>query len=879
MPPALIAAAIVGASASAATLAWVTLAVTIIESIAISVVLGAVSGALAKKPKGPSAIGVGTDRSLTIRQPIISHQIIIGQVKTGGAFTFMRSFEDGKRLEVVITLAGHPCQSIDTVYFNDSICTLDGSGNVTKTTDPNGVDNTNWNGYAQVVAGLGSTATDANFMTHGIAAAPGIWTSNHKQTGRTKIWVTFKANSQLFNGGLPNISVVMSGLMPYDPRTTLSVYSTNPMLAVRYYLLATGIVSADLSNWDETVAIAGANTCDELITLAAGGTEKRYTANGLVDTANNPATNLPDLLNSMQAKLIHTGGKWACLVGAYRTPSISFSERDLDGPIKTTYRLSLRESFNAVKGTHYSPAAAYQPTDFPAVTNATYLAEDGGFQVFQDIQLPYTVTASMAQRIAKQTLESVRRQITTYWPCKLTAMQVQIGDVVLLNRSRYGWINKPFEVTNWQFTLRGSGADMRLGVDMVLRETDSGVYAWNSGMETIAPTVPVTVLPNPWVVGAPGAPSVIPAIYTTRTQTGVKAAADITWLPGTNAVAYQLEYQAVGDADWVVLPRYNGTTSTTIFDMTPGLYNFRVKAINYLLVESGYALTNNVDVNGLAPTPQNLTGFTLQAISSLASLHWDQSVDQDVISGGNILVRHTPDDISVADWGTTVSILQNVPGTANTAVAPLKAGTYMIKALNTSGGLSPVAAMASTKNATVLAFSNIGTVTESPNFTGTFSNCVKMADEAFIKLAGTGLFSTITDFDLLRSLDSLGGIVPAGTYTFAAGIDNGSVLRCHVITNLSVIAVNTIDSFDLRTGNVDTWSDWDQTPGGIVDAWIEERHTDDNPGVGTPTWTAWNRLVTGDFICRGFQFRLQMTTLDSTMNIHVTALGATSQQI
>ena len=876
MPPVIIAAttelAAIGFSA-----AWAAFTVSVIESIGASVILGFVSSALTKKPNNNAAISASTDRTLTIKQPIIQRQIVIGQVKVGGALTFIRSYDTNARLEMVITLTGHPSQSVDTVYFDDGICTLDGSGNVTQTTAPDGTVNTNWNGFAQVVVGLGTTASDAAFMTHGQAAAPGVWTINHRQSGCTKMWITFKANSALFAGSIPQVSVIMSGIMPYDPRTTLSVFSSNPVLAIRYYMMWSNIIASDASDWDDTVAIASANTCDETVTSAGLGSETRYTCNGTIDTANAPDQVLPQLLSSCNGKLVFVGGKWKLLVGAYRSPSISFNEYDLDGPLKSTFRLSLRESYNRVKGTFYSPAASWQPTDFAPVINATYFAEDGNVPVWNDIQLPYTLTTSMAQRISKQLLEATRRQITTYWQCKLTALQVQVGDVVYLNRSRYGWVNKTFEVTDWQFVIRGSGQDMRLGIDMTLRETDANVYAYDPSEETVLPALPTTTLPNPWLVSTPGAPVVVCATYTTRTQTGVKASATVTWTTANDTSTFQPEYQLVGASSWIQLPKQTANT-IVLNDITPGTYNFRVKAYNFINAPSLYATTTNVSVTGLTPTPNNITGLSLQAISSLASLHWDQSTDQDVLNGGTILVRHTPDDISIADWSTTVSIIPAVAGIANHAVAPLKAGTYMLKARNSNGLVSPTPAMIATKNATVLAYSNIGSVTESPTFSGTCSNCVKTANESFLKLVGTGDFDAIPDFDLISSIDAYGGVAASGTYTFAAGIDLGSVLNHHLVTTLAILAVNVLDNLDARAGNVDSWADWDQTPGGLVDAWIEERHTDTDP-AGSPTWTAWNRLVTGDFTCRAFQFRLQMTSADTTVNIHVSSLGVTAQSI
>jgi hypothetical protein len=72
----------------------------------------------------------------------------------------------------------------------------------------------------------------------------------------------------------------------------------------------------------------------------------------------------------------------------------------------------MSSNFNGVRGQFVSPENDWQPDDFPAYASDVYLAEDGGERKWRDISLPFTISAAMAQRLAKIELERARRQMT-----------------------------------------------------------------------------------------------------------------------------------------------------------------------------------------------------------------------------------------------------------------------------------------------------------------------------------------------------------------------------------------------------------------------------------------------------------------------------------
>ena len=193
-------------------------------------------------------------------------------------------------------------------------------------------------------------------------------------------------------------------------------------------------------------------------------------------------------------------------------------------------KVSRREIFNGVKGVFASPAGNYQPTDFPAVTNATYLAEDQDDRLWKDADLQYTVSPSMAQRISKIDLERARQQITVDIVTNLSGLRLQAGDTVQLTNSRMGGTAKAFDIVDWSLNTQNDEAGAPAIIcQMRLRETASTGYDWDGGEETITDLAPNTTLPSAFTTAAPTSLSMTESLYVTTNGSGVKVRATTAW--------------------------------------------------------------------------------------------------------------------------------------------------------------------------------------------------------------------------------------------------------------------------------------------------------------------------------------------------------------
>ena len=244
----------------------------------------------------------------------------------------------------------------------------------------------------------------------------------------------------------------MQGRKILDTRTSATAFSSNPAMILRDYLTDTKYGLGSTADEIDTASFnAAANVCDETVALAAGGTEKRYEAHGVIDTENQPKQIIEEILSSMAGSLYYSGGKWYLKAGAY-TPSETLTEDDLIGAVQINTKPSRRDNFNAVKGVFLPDEVGnFQPTDYTPITSSTFQAEDNGEQVFSNLDLPFTQSPSMAQRIAKINLFKARQQLVMTLPCKLTAFKHNVGDTIMVTLDRYGFSNKVFEIVNWQF--------------------------------------------------------------------------------------------------------------------------------------------------------------------------------------------------------------------------------------------------------------------------------------------------------------------------------------------------------------------------------------------------------------------------------------------
>ena len=813
---------------------------------AISFVVGAGmraaigSGAEQSPTTSPSFTTQAEQRTHIIRSAIANRQIVYGRAKVSGPLVFAASSADNNTLHLVIALAGHEIDAVESVYLNDDLST-----------------DAKFSGHVTVAAHLGGTdqVADADLVAAGLG-----WTADHRLRGVAYLYVKLTYSRDVFPRGIPNISAVIRGKKLYDPRTGTTAWSQNLALAVRDYLAGSyGLASTD-AEIDDTAIIAAANICDEAVGLLDATTEPRYTVNGVLDTGGTPRANMEALLSGCGGALTWPAGLWTLHVGAYASPSVTLDEDDLAGGLQVRARVPRQDLYNAIKGTFVDPAQGWQPTDFPALTNTTYAAQDGA-TIFRDVAFPVTTSSATAQRLAKMLVEKSRQGITVQAPFKLSAFKVSAWDNVMLSIASLGWSSKVFKVTGWQFNEAGS-------INLTLQEEAAACYTW-SAEETSVDPAPDTNLPAWDTVAAPGVPDVTESLFETTGSAGVKARATMSWASASDAfvVDYLPEYRAVAGV-WTVLPATGGLT-VEINDIAPGSYEFRVRARNALGVSSAYSGTRTREILGLTAAPSDLAGFAVIKSAGFALASWTLTGDLDVRIGGRIVIRHSP-LTSGATWQNGV-IVEEFNGDAVNGQVPLMTGTYMAKALDSSGNYSANAASFVATEGMVSGFTTVATSTQQNAFAGAKTNTAVVGGALQLDSVST-IDSMATDIDSWSFVDALGGIQASGSYAFSSYMDLTTVATRRFEAD---IAATSFDSADLIDSKTDPIDDWGPLDGGTIndcDVTLYAAITNDDP-AGSPTWSAWMPFFVADFTCRAAKFKLDLASGSATHNISVSTLA------
>lgn len=676
--------AILGALAIEATKTAV-LVTTFLLSAALSVATSVAQKLLTPKPKKTAPTNLDSSMNVTTRETLAPRRLVYGRTRLGGTIVFSGTSDNNLFLHMVIAFCEGEIDAFETIYFNDVAVVIDNSGLVQSS--PYNLNNVS---YAFVAKHTGSPTQAAD---NTLPLYISNWTSDHKLSGVAYLYVRLQWDANAYATGLPNISAVVRGARVYDPRTGNTAWSDNPALCIRDYLLrphAKGGVGAAPDEVDDTNIIAQANICDELIPLWSGGSERRYTLNGVIqmDSANSPQATLESMLTSCAGTMPWTSGVFFLFVGTWRTPTATLTDEMQIGPLKVQPRRPMREQFNAVKGSFVNPAARYEAADYPAVTSPTFEEEDGGVQIFRELTLEFTQSAAMAQRISKIELYRSREPITIQAVCSLYAYQICVGDVVNFTHERYGWENKAFECTGWRWTVATADSAPSLAIELTLRETSSAVYDWSISDEQLLAAAPATSLPKWTEVG--GVLTLTLAAGTSELLLAgdgtVVSRIKVSWAASIDAFVskYEVRWKKNTDTAFGVAVTV-GVDAAPVYYISPvedgTIYVVQVRALSILGATSDWT-SGTVTVLGKTEPPADIVNARINN----GILAWDYPNPPADLEG--FKVRYQTGSYSF--WPSGVDAHSGLLSSGQLDVSSLLSGTVtlMVKAIDTSGNES-----------------------------------------------------------------------------------------------------------------------------------------------------------------------------------------------
>ena len=828
-------------------------------------------------------LSASVNRGYTVAgvSPAADQAIIYGESRVGGIIVYKEVTDNNRWLHQIIAIAGHECDRVTAIYFDDQRFTIDYVDPDASPSDPpsyHSYTTRQRNGRGGVQ--LSYFKRDKQDRNHDleegkihlevylgfddqkaskrlIAASDGVWTSAHRLQGVCYVYLALKFDSDAWPNGEPNISFKVRGKPIDDPRIegVHPYWNDNPALVMLDYIRSDYGVN-DRSVDTKSFA-AAANICDEIVVRDPSlpidydrkiNREKRYTCNGSFRVGSAVKEVMNDINLSMSGLTWYSQGKWKTKPGHYTPPIETFGEDDMRSALKIVTRKSRRDNFNTVSGLYKGPGTNYTPTDYPAVNNPTFLREDNGIVNTISLDYPMTDSTWTAQRISNLTLRREREQISVTALFGLNAFKVQLGDHILLNNERVGWQEKEFQVMDWKLKPNKKG---NVAIEMTLQEISRNVFVDHLARkgQLLGSDEEITSN-NTSLFNFSYVPSIgVSAEASTRIN-NENLINVITITTTTNQPDYldkvEVWYRGIsGNGPTETLVGAGAAGVSEIIDPPPGHYEVFVWGVNIFGVRNSRRYRTRVRVEKDTTVPANVTGFSYSLVDSGLFFEWDASPDFDL---SYYRIRHTKEYIDPR-YSDAVTVVSKIPRPATSVVLPAVEGTYMIKAIDKSGNQSEQAATVILLAGDLVDFSNSETATESPSFGGVHEGT------GVARGALTNLAAFAADPEQIKL---------EATYTFGEIIDLGAPHRARADVSMEVVRYqngNTFDDllgyFDSLGGPFDSLGDLSEHDDINV---VQQVSVNDGPSNSVDGWTDYKRFTAGDFYGRSFRFRVVLSS-------------------
>jgi len=374
-----------------------------------------------------------------IRQAIPPQRLILGRATTSGALFFAKY--KAPYTWYGLLLAGHKVGGFDSMFINNTELFLDGSGYATSTPFRDG---SNIYIEASFRDGDIDQAIDP-IIARDFPDMP----SSFRQRGHATLVIkrthgfggSIEAKNEdhrrvFGDSGQFNPLVRFRGALVHDPRRAGSVledpttheWSDNAALCLARFLThrwpdMTLFNTARL-DWDQIASAA--DECDKWEVDRNGLTFRRFTANGVVQSTDNPFDVIEALKLAMNGDLVLDRGKIYPVPGAKREPEATFHIGMMIGGFEYQAEPATEHKVNIVKPQFVAPDREHQTVQGPVLRDAAAIAADGA-PYEQTIRLPYVEHDPRAQRLAYYTKAQARKGRTLNTGATLEASKWAIG--------------------------------------------------------------------------------------------------------------------------------------------------------------------------------------------------------------------------------------------------------------------------------------------------------------------------------------------------------------------------------------------------------------------------------------------------------------------
>lgn len=769
-----------------------------------------------------------------------------GFVTSGDYYSTRTDFSTEATFSGTIALAHTPIAGTVTAVDNSDasqvqqVTVVSVVGNVVTIDNPSGTVNVHVSYQyttalprVRVKKHLGTPTDPVDAYLNGLL--PTQWPATSVLRGFCYTVITLDLNQPEFQGGIPDIQVLLKGKKLYDPRTGLTVWSSNPALAIYDYLVSEicGVPTADIPTAE---LITAANVCDEVDAAnPAGGV--RYTFNGTVTSDQDQKPVLEKMEEAMAGIIVPT--TWEISAGKYVAPVMALYQEDIVGAHGSTPGAADADIYNGVRGQFISSENNYVATDFAPFQNATYVTTDDR-ELWHNNDFPFTDSVQRVHNLCRIMTEDQRNGFTLKAVFSQKAWALRVGQRVTFTSAFYGQAAKIYRVTDKKFSPDSM-------VDLVLKEDSPDI--WDFADAVTADSTPNSNLQNPFDIDpltSLTCSSGTDQLLIGQDGTIISRILAVWPVTSTQAVFTQglieVEWQKIGSD---VINKAQVSGSETQAHLSPvldgGVYIVRARTVNpYLNVKSDWTYAAAHQVIGKTEPPPDVMEFSIAG----SILNWAPVTAVDL--NGYIFRFHYGNN---TDWGTAVPLHEGVIVSSpfDLVTRPSGTVTIMAKALDTSGNESLATANVITDLGDAPIANVVETITFDPTFPGTYSGCSVVGGD-LVASALDSFYGTDTQsfYDLstlpLYEAGSFGEMV----YT-TNEIPIGTALAGSVMTLLST-SQGTDIFIEYRRSGPGSWY------GADSDSWFGP---DDDPFYGGPgPWIPWPGQIVVDNDIYEFRFTI-----------------------
>ena len=844
----------------------------IVGTIAISLVASAVMGALMPRPE-MSAGGLSGDSGQLLsngKSALSPANFVYGQIRKGGTITFVESSGTANKiLHQIIVLAAHEVEEIGDIYFNDEIVTM---SNENVTSAP-------YSGLAKIYKHLGgqtsendafanSTATLANTLQSETSVGP-----TFIGKGLAYIYCRFTYDQDAYTGGLPSVTAVVKGkkvVKTISGVNQAAAYSNNAAWCIKDFLASNYGLSDSSINYATFEAAAA--VCDDTTILSDG--TPQFTMNGAISSNESIGIVLQRMMTTCGGTLFWGAGSWRLYAGEWVTPTKTLTLDDFRTGISLDTKVSMRDNFNAVRGTFIDSSEDYISTDYPQVGSALFLADDNNVETVLDLVLPFTTNSLAAQRIAKQMLYRNREQLTLSASFGMNAFDVEVGDFIKIRNERYGWgtgDEKIFEVTGWKLQPDFDAFDLR--VNLTLRESSQAAFGFSATDEQTIISNNTTLLKY---YDVPSIGITVGQVYREVNENVVNAlTVDVTSSAIERIDSVILKHKKTSDANFtssgktIMVNEGNNAGRFEIVGIkapqiseAPINYTVSVTPVNALGFKGSEVTTTfNVTADTIAPAaPSSLTHllsggtifFEWPAVSELDLSHYK-------------LYYSSNGSANFSDFTVSPKV-QKIARPATSISYPALAGKFFLTSLDKTGNESTTQASTVVLSSELPQLGVTDTDTESPNFLGVKSNVTESGSKLFMSSYATSGSSGTYDF--YHDGNSYFDVGTSRTVRISASV---TASRKHSDSVAGEVDWDDIpNNWDTWPGNFDDWTD-EETNFGDFAVLIEARASDTVAGLSSESFVE----ASGELVGRYVEFRATLSNTNAKVTPNITALSAT----